>query len=266
VIHKFRKRVISSLAQEIADMYCSNSLILPEIIARDNEISFNYGFYGDSFDGLIEQLNGCFHIYINLTKVKQPSSTRSRFTFSHELGHYFLDEHRLALEAGRTPSHPSTVDFSSKNLVEQEADYFACSLLMPEERFIKDCKGKRISIDLIRQLGEKYQTSIAATLLRYTSVGTHPVAVVCSQYSKVLWHSMSDDFEFKYLNKSLNKVPAATATGEYYAKKIKYSSPEKIFAEDWFDYVNYKNNTKYLKEQCVYFDSICMVFTIIWQD
>ena len=118
MIHKHRKRVISSLAQDIAETYCSNGIITPEIIASDNEISFNYGFYGDSFDGLIEQLNGSFHIYINLSKVKQTTNTRSRFTFGHELGHYFLDEHRLALDAGKTPSHPSTCNFSSKTLLE----------------------------------------------------------------------------------------------------------------------------------------------------
>ena len=77
---------------------------------------------------------------------------------------------------------------------------------------------------------------------------------------------MSDDFEFRYLTKLSNRVPPATATGEYYSKNIKYISSEKVYAEDWFDYIKSKNYTKSLNEQCIYFDSICMVFTIIWQD
>jgi hypothetical protein len=263
-LSKARKRVISNLAEYTANLYFPNTLILPDTIALDNGISFSYGNYGDCFDGLIEQLSGDFHIYINLQRVKRQDSTRSRFTFGHELGHFFIDEHRLALSAGKTPSHPSTTDFSSKNLVEVEADYFACSLLMPTTRFIADCQGQKVSLSLLQALATKYNVSIPATLLRYANIGNHPIVVVCSQNGNVLWHWKSEDFEFQYLKSTKGKVPVSTVTGEYFFKNKKYNSPEKIYAEDWFDYVEYERNSFALTEQCIYYDNINMVFSVIW--
>ncbi len=259
-----RKRVISSLAESIANTYFPTSPISPEYIADDNLVSYCYGYYGDCFDGLLEHEYGDFHIYINLTRVRRPDSARGRFTFGHELGHYFLDEHRLALASGYTPSHQSVTDFSSKNPVEQEADYFSCALLMPETRFKSDCHGKNVSVELIRSLSDKYQTSIAATLLRYVHIGNHPVVVVCSQRGQICWQWKSDDFEFKYLKSRGGRVPKTTVTGDYFYANRKYDRVEQIFAEDWFEYVNYERNTYPLHEQCFYFDSINMTLTMIW--
>lgn len=58
-----------------------------------------------------------------------------RFTLAHELGHYFIDQHRRGLEEGKVRSHGSVVEFESELPIEQEADTFAASLLMPRERF-----------------------------------------------------------------------------------------------------------------------------------
>lgn len=261
-----RKRAISALAEYTADLYFPSSTVLPEPIATDNGISFNYGHYADYFDGLLEQAKGRFHIYINLDKVKQPNSPRSRFTFAHELGHYFLDEHRRALLAGKVPAHPSTTDFASRNVVEQEADYFASALLMPQARFLRACRGVPLSLALIRSLAHQFETSLAATLLRYASIGPHPIAVVCSQHGNVRWQYKSDDFAFQYLKSAQGRVPATTATGEYYRKSKKYGAPEVVFAEDWFNFVEHERNTFELKEQCFYFDAIAMVLTVIWYD
>lgn len=259
-----RRRVISSIAEYIANEYFPASEILPEQIADDNQISYCYGYYGNSFDGLLEHQYGCFHIYINLTKVNHFDSNRSRFTFGHELGHYFLDEHRLALASGKTPAHPSITDFSTQNPVEQEADFFSSSLLMPESRFRADCHRQSVSIELIQKLSKKYRTSLSSTLIRYAHVGNHPVIVICSQDSLIRWHWKSDDFAHTYL-KSLNGlVPRSTVTGEYFYKQKKYNRPEQVFAEDWFTYLNFEPNTCPLMEQCFYFDDLNIVLTMIW--
>jgi hypothetical protein len=264
VIPLARKRIISELAEYTANLYFPASVVLPEPIAIDNAISFNYGSYGSYFDGMLEQAHGRFHIYINLDKVKRADSPRARFTFAHELGHYFLDEHRRALLAGQVPAHPSVTDFSSRNVVEQEADYFAGSLLLPQARFLRDCRSIPFSADLIQELARQYQTSLAATLLRYASIGPHPLVVVCAQKGNVLWHYRSEDFEFKYLKATKGRVPATTATGEYFNRGKKYGAPEVVFAEDWFEYVEYARNSFELNEQCFYFDSVAMALTMIW--
>ena len=259
-----RRRIISSLAEYIANEYFPLSEILPERIADDNQISYCYGYYGDSFDGLLEHQFGDFHIYINLTRVNYPASNRSRFTFGHELGHYFLDEHRRALASGQTPFHPSITDFSARNLVEQEADYFSCSLLMPAARFKADCHRQRVSMEFIEELSKKYQTSLSATLIRYAHIGNYPVVVICSQDGQIRWHWKSDDFAFKYLKDGNGRVPRTTVTGDYFYNHKKYNRPEQIFAEDWFIYLDFEPNTYSLTEQCFYFDTVNIVLTMIW--
>ena len=59
---------------------------------------------------------------------------RKRFAIAHELGHYFIDEHSIALAQNLSAGHCSQTGFVSEIAVEREADLFAASLLMPERR------------------------------------------------------------------------------------------------------------------------------------
>ena len=56
--------------------------------------------------------------------------------------------------------------------MELEADYFASVLLMPKEKFRKVSGGKNFSFDIIFKLSEAFQTSILATLIRFSKIGT----------------------------------------------------------------------------------------------
>ena len=116
---------LNNLASSISDYYFPNGRVEPEIIAGKNGITFNYGEYADSFDGMIECENGQFHIYINTNRLQHAYSDRARFTFAHELGHFFIDNHRNALLSGKSPSHSSFTGFIVKNKAERQADYFA---------------------------------------------------------------------------------------------------------------------------------------------
>ncbi len=58
------------------------------------------------------------------------------FTVAHELGHYFLPGHFEYLFRGRDGIHESRSGFISEDFYEKQADYFAKSLLMPEELFL----------------------------------------------------------------------------------------------------------------------------------
>lgn len=259
-----RKRVLSSLARGVADLYCPNLPILPEHIAKMGGITFNYSNYEDCFDGMLEHLSGEFHIYMNLDKAPQ-NSPRSRFTFAHELGHYFIDEHRIALEAGLSPSHPSYTNFHSENIVEKEADYFASCLLMPEERFKTDCFRKPFGPDLINFMTSKYEVSATAFLLRYVHSEQVPIMVICSKDGKITWRWESDDFEFKYLKSIKGSIPGVSVTAEYYKSGIEYIAPQNdLYAEDWFNYTDHEPNTFRLKEFCIYAKKQNMVLTIIW--
>jgi len=127
---------------------------------------------------LLEWRRGRFHIYCNLDRVHSPTSARARFTLSHELGHYFLDEHRCGLESGEVSSHPSWVEFVSDLLVEQEADSFAAALLLPESRARREFADHSDGLVTILAVADSLGASVTATALRYVKLDVSPSAVI----------------------------------------------------------------------------------------
>src|SRR5690554_2923887 len=103
--------------------YFPEGVVDPATIADCSDVSYNYGNYRDYFDGVLEYEDGRFHIYLNTHGAFEPSIPRMRFTFAHELGHYFIDEHRNALKKGKS-LHTSFYKLQRKNIVELEADFF----------------------------------------------------------------------------------------------------------------------------------------------
>lgn len=266
-IPRSRLEFLDELAESIAEENCPNNVIQPTRIADSQEISYSFNNYGLYFDGLLEHRYGKFHVYISLNdRLRHQTSTRARFTFAHELGHYYIDEHRNSLRKGKTPSHPSFNNFTSKNPVELEADHFAASLLMPRDRFLKDCRGNIFSYNLIDMLSKKYNTSLSAALIRYVSIPqNHPVCIVCSQGGFIKWHKSSQDFPFRFLKGYDNKISAWTVAGEYFSKKIKrFTDKEDIMAKEWFKIDEDSNRRLY--EKCIYAESINLVMSIIWED
>ena len=262
MLSKQRQEELSDLAEFIANEYCPNNLIEPKIIAKKNNISYCYGKYENAFDGLLEHEFGDFHIYLNLDRLKHAHTPRTRFTFAHELGHYFIDEHRNSLLNGHTPSHPSFTDFSSKNPIELEADFFAASLLLPKNRLLQDCFRRKFEFVLIEELSQKYQTSITATLLKFASIGNHPIMIVCLINNAVKWYKCSHDFPFKWLRKPLSKD---TIAGEYFYDKTKYNEEIEVTANDWFENVWDNDVDRPFFEKCIYSDQHNFVLSILWE-
>lgn len=260
-----REIELSELAESIANYYCPTGPVSPVDIAKNKGISYCYGDYGNAFHGLIEQERGKFHIYIN-TKINHAESPRSRFTFAHELGHYFIDEHREALLSGRTPSHPSFTDFSSKNPVEVEADSFASSLLLPATRIKEDCLKRTFNFELIDYLSTKYHTSITATVLKLMTIDKHPIMLVCSVNGKIKWFKYSHDFPYKWLRKPSGLVPKYTLAGAYFSNGEKFNEELPITANEWFENVWDRDIDRPFFEKCIYSNKHNFVLSIIWEN
>jgi Zn-dependent peptidase ImmA (M78 family) len=261
----FRKLEIETLADYLADYYFSKGAINPEIIADDSNITYTYGEYADSFDGLLEHAFGKFHIYINTDRLGHGYTERARFTFAHELGHYYIDEHRNALASGLSPSHSSFTGFVSDNLAEREADFFASCLLLPIKKIRQDCFRRPFKYSLIQELAKKYQTSMTATALRYASIGMHPIMVVYSVNAIIEWYFFTKDFPFWSLKYGKSKVPEDTAAGEFFYLSRKYSSTESVYAEDWFNVKYDKDYKRAFHEHCLYGRNNS-VLSLIWED
>lgn len=248
VLYKKRKGAIN--LEEIADAY---------------NISYCYGNYKDSFDGLLECYAGDFHIYINNDRLGNPYTERARFTFAHELGHYFIDEHRVALSRGLINSHPSFTGFVSDKKMERQADYFASCLLLPQKWIKQDCLKRKFNFALIQELSKKYQASLTATSLRIANIGIYPLMVVYSKQGKIKWYWFTEDFRFKSLLHGKDKVPENTSAGEFFYENRKNSGSETVYAGDWFNIRFSSERDIRFYEHCVY-GSDGSVLSVIWED
>jgi Zn-dependent peptidase ImmA (M78 family) len=263
VSNEFRKKEIELLAEWLAEEYFGEDYIIePEFIASENSITFSYGHYKDCFDGLLEHEKGEFHIYINLDRLKIKESARSRFTFAHELGHYFIDEHRNSLSQGKAPSHPSFHSLLSKNPVEKEADFFAACLLMPSMSFRDFCKGYKLSSTILKALSENFDTSLSATIFRYYELKIFPMMIIYCKNKKIEWTMATSDFRYRWPPKKGEDIPKSTLAGEYFYKGKRSDKEDIIYPDDWFSDFE-MNRSEELYEYCLCRGNTTL--SIIWK-
>jgi Zn-dependent peptidase ImmA (M78 family) len=208
-----RDNEIEDLAEFIAKDQRGIGRVDPAAIAAAYDITFNFGHYEDAFDGLLECKASRFHIYVNADSNRGEDSPRARFSFAHELGHYFLDWHRCALERG-APSHGSQSDFESAILVEREADLFAANLLLPRED-VRRAAGKHVGADEILRLADAFGTSLSATAIRCAHLNLAPLIVMRWSSSGRVWCWSSERYAQLTGNRSyraLERIPADSVT------------------------------------------------------
>lgn len=205
---------IAELAEDIAQQYFPANQIDPLMLIERLGITWSLGNYQDAFDGLIEFYNGSFHIYLNRDRLHTTSSPRARFTASHELGHYFIDEHRNSL-IRTNQSHPSFVEMNSDIEIEQQADWFASNFLMPERRFKKQAKKCNRTADSITKLSIEFKTSAESTAIRFAKTHDATLSTMYWTEQKRKWCWSSEKaFELtkNWAHKGSNKVPSGSLT------------------------------------------------------
>lgn len=239
-----REQEIAELAEAIAEEYFPGVRVEPVEIVRAKGITVSFGHYGDAFDGLLEHRYGRFHVYVNIDRVEKADSPRARFTFGHELGHYFIDEHRNALAAGLAPSHPSICEYESDLLVEKEADHFASNLLMPAERFRKMAARTALGLEGILKIAEQFGTSVTSTAIKYAQMDIVPCAVIKWNKDGFGWKWLSTEtFRARYRKtiESVDSLPEDSPTAKAVSGE---RAPVQGFfsagttASAWFPYVD----------------------------
>lgn len=256
------KIFIKELAEFIALEYDEIVTPLEEIINSEN-INVFYDNYGTDFDGMII-FDKLFYIHINTHRGNKPKTTRGRFTLAHELGHYFIDNHREGLQKGLLEPHPSKNNEAKHQKIEREADYFASCLLMPEQRFSKDCFKRKFQFKIIEELSEKYQVSLTACAIRFADIGNHPIMIVYCENNKIKWKWNSNDFPFKYLAEQNSTIPEHSLAGSYFRTKSGTRKTEQIWAGDWFKCYNETDDTRPFFEHFIPHKNKSL--SIIWED
>lgn len=261
-----RKKKISELADFLSSEFAAGNLTDLIAIAKAESLPLHFDHYENCFDGMLIHFERQFHVHINLDKGNTQTSKRGRFTLAHELGHFFIDEHRIGLKYGLLQPHPSNNTLNHNTLIEYEADYFASCLLMPAEKYKAFCAQKPFSFDLINSISDSFQTSLVASILRFIEIGSREFMVVISKAGLVNWFSKSYDFPgFAFRFKVGQKVPVNTLSSKYYLNPVIpfQSSTEDVDPESWF-FINDNRANKTMYEQFYFSEINGYLVTLIW--
>jgi Zn-dependent peptidase ImmA (M78 family) len=169
-----------------------------------------------------------------------PSLGFQKFSIAHEIGHYCIEGHADALLT--KGFHLSHAGFVSHDPFEQEADFFAAALLMPETAFkraIEDCDA---GLACIEHLRKECETSLTATAIRYSGLTRDAVAVILSTGDTIDYCFMSEGLKqakgIKWLRKG-TPVPAGTITENFNARPENVRTAQKDSGDgrlnDWME-------------------------------
>ena len=210
----------------------------PFAIANDEGIILSPGVYGDRFDARIEYLpdERRFVIYYKLAGRNQG---RIRFSIGHELGHYYLEEHRDRLVSGK--AHDSVTDYRSTMKTEQEADQFAANLLMPESLFLSEVKRFRQGVCTLQDLltlADRLETSVTSTAIRYCDLNVEPAMLVISQNGLVQWSYAAADMHPSgcWFARQGSLIPEKSQTAKLLANPSENIFGHRTDPHVWFDW------------------------------
>ena len=190
---------------------------------------------------------------------------RRRFSVAHELGH--LEMHRqnsIMLCVGKDLDNWERKDADTD--LEQEANEFAATLLLPKRFFSPECKGKDPSLDLIVDLARTFDVSLTATALRYLRFCDEACAVVFSQDGYIRWFRGSKKFDVLgvFIDVRSKPDPSSLAASFFQGRTIQ-DSPKRVEAATWFEPGRYRDDASVL-EQSWAMPNYNAVLTLLWVD
>ncbi len=145
-----------------------------------------------------EELSSCDGCFMRGAKAivinKSMDEGRKNFTIAHELGHSCIPHHTNAEYKlyRENLGFPITVKQEEK-----EADEFASELLMPRFLVSGTVKSEKISLDTIKSIAERCQTSFTSSALAYIKFSPELCAIVVSEAAKIKYSFPSDSLRNK---------------------------------------------------------------------
>ena len=192
MIARLRLLQIQGLAREKLIQYDRMHLpVRPKEFARQLDILVEpFSPPQPDVSGFLMQLGNSFGIGYS-TDIRNDGF--QNFTVAHELGHYFIDDHPLAiLGSGK---HFSRSGYISKDRFEEEADAFATELLMPWKLIEPVIRANTGGFGTIKAIADGCESSLLASAIRYTQVTTECVAVIVSHLGVVEFMTASTSFK-----------------------------------------------------------------------
>lgn len=143
-------------------------------IARGLGVKVHGEPFNDAFEGALCISDGMSAIIYN---EGIDETGRKNFTIAHELGHYSLHKNQNSLRCSMGDLGDYGSALHTKN-IEQEANQFAATLLMPANDVRSQMANKTITIELAGQLKVRYGTTLTATSYRLAELSGKPIAIV----------------------------------------------------------------------------------------
>lgn len=186
ILSKKRKDEIAEYVDMVLETYpfTANALDWAALCEKE-DILVKFESFPETFDGLIVYDQRFFTIIVNASRMVEIPQARVNFTICHELGHYFLPEHRQHLKLNGMMQLGDSMKDSRKTLHEREADYFASCLLMPADKIAADFAEEPFSYRLIQHVAGRYNVSREACFMRYMSLGPDHIMMVYSKEGKL---------------------------------------------------------------------------------
>lgn len=150
----------------------------PLFIAKEENLQIELLPNVEKKFGRIEYVKEARNFIAYCSKLIEYNDPIARFSLCHELGHFFIDEHRsLLIKGGK--AHNSKSGFICDALIEREADEFAAKLLIPP-LFFRDyiSEKKRLNIEGLQDLAKRCQASLTSACIRYVKADIEPCAMV----------------------------------------------------------------------------------------
>ena len=169
---------------------------------------------------------------------------------AHELGHYYLEEHRRYLINGGT-AHCSNGEFVTNNLIELEADCFAAGLLTPKKLLSPYLNKGILSFQKICAWAEIFNVSVVSMAVSCIQMSDFPCAIVAFKDGKIKWECISESlFEAGcYPNYAALPYTARAAWSEFTASGNHPTEKKSCKVDQWFNtYGNSRVGNAYFEE------------------
>lgn len=191
---------------------------------------------------------------------------KRRFTLAHELGHFVMHRNHLVIHNDTD----ATLEYFKKGDQEGEANEFASELLMPESLFIKESKKKKFSPDLLRQLADRFKTSITSVAYKYFELGDHPICLFYSFNNQVKYWKRPTDYPHFINDRTKLPPPDDSVAREYFEKGTRYSktdSKQQIWKSTWFELKEWEDDNDFkIYEYCIITPKYNTILSIVWEE
>ena len=218
-------------------------------------------------DGRIVYGNNISTIYINST-IKHEG--RKRFSIAHELGHLLMHKD--------SPIHDDNISLNwfngtenqlSKGYQEFEANQFATEYLLPSDLFRIEARKMPFGPDLVRDLSERFNSSLTSVAFKFFDVDIHPIAMFHIFNGQIKYWKRSKDFRGFLKNISSLSPPEDSLAQEYIEANYnaiyeKHELAQSIEKSTWCKLQKGESNTDFF-EYCIVTQFQKSILSIIWE-